>query len=84
MFDEPKGITRLGKAAFIPSMISWHNDGALITIANERCQFQFFDFALSCLRTQLLSEDVTPSNILDLASYFKSVFNRKVKKKPFE
>lgn len=71
LFDEPKGITRLVKTAFIPNLVSWHSDGALIIIANERSQFQFFDFALSCLRVQLLSEDVTPSNILDLASYFK-------------
>ncbi|KAK6640204.1 hypothetical protein RUM44_011890 [Polyplax serrata] len=72
VFDEPKGVTRLVRTAFIPNLVSWHPDGALIIIANERSQFQFFDFGLSCLRAQLLSEDEAPSNILDLAAYFKS------------
>lgn len=73
LFDEPRGVTRLVKTAFIPNLVTWHNDGALIIIANERSQFQFFDLALSCLRAQLLSEDVTPSSIIDLATYFKYV-----------
>lgn len=51
-------------------MISWHCDSALIVIANDRCQFQCFDVSLACVKNQLISEDMTPSNLLDLSSYF--------------
>ncbi|XP_037033814.1 WD repeat-containing and planar cell polarity effector protein fritz [Bradysia coprophila] len=70
IFDEGRGITHLVKAAFIPTMISWHCDSALIVIANDRCQFQCFDVSLACVKNQLISEDMTPSNLLDLSSYF--------------
>ncbi|KAJ6646803.1 WD repeat-containing and planar cell polarity effector protein fritz [Pseudolycoriella hygida] len=70
IFDEGRGITHLVKAAFIPTIISWHCDSALIVIANERCQFQCFDISLACVKNQLISEDMTPSNLLDLSSYF--------------
>nr|CAD7400095.1 unnamed protein product [Timema poppensis] len=53
-------------------MVSWHPDGALVMVANERSQLQCFDIALSCIKNQLVSEDVTPSNLLDLASYFRN------------
>jgi hypothetical protein len=53
-------------------MVSWHPDGAIIVVANERSQFQCYDIALACIKNQLISEDVTPSNLLDLASYFKN------------
>nr|CAD7261206.1 unnamed protein product [Timema shepardi] len=72
LFDEGRGITHLVKAAFIPTMVSWHPDGALVMVANERSQLQCFDIALSCIKNQLVSEDVTPSNLLDLASYFRN------------
>lgn len=70
LFDEGRGITHLVKAAFIPTLISWHCDSSLLMVANERCQFQCFDISLSCVKNQLISEDITPSNILDLSSYF--------------
>ncbi|PSN33632.1 hypothetical protein C0J52_14255, partial [Blattella germanica] len=72
LFDEGRGITHLVKAAFISTMVSWHPDGALVVVANERSQFQCYDIALACIKNQLISEDVTPSNLLDLASYFKN------------
>jgi len=53
-------------------MVSWHPDGAIIVVANERSQFQCYDIALACIKNQLISEDVIPSNFLDLASYFKN------------
>lgn len=70
MFDESRGITYLVKASFIPTQVSFHPDSAIVTIANERCQIQCFDISLFCVKNQLLSEDVTPSNILDLSTYF--------------
>ncbi|XP_067009691.2 WD repeat-containing and planar cell polarity effector protein fritz [Anabrus simplex] len=72
LFDEGRGITHLVKASFISTMVSWHPDGALVIVANERSQFQCFDIALACVKNQLISEDMTPSNLLDLASYFKN------------
>ncbi|XP_059613987.1 WD repeat-containing and planar cell polarity effector protein fritz [Phlebotomus argentipes] len=72
LFDEGRGITHLVKAAFIATMISWHGDSGLVVIANERCQFQCFDISLSCIKSQLISEDYTPSNILDVSNYFSS------------
>lgn len=70
LFDEGRGLTYLVKASFIPTQVSWHPDSALVMIANERGQLQCFDISLSCVKNQLLSEDVTPSNILDLSSFF--------------
>lgn len=54
----------------IPMFVSWHSDSSIMMIANEKCQFQCFDIALSCVRTQLMSEEIVPSNILDLSNYF--------------
>lgn len=56
----------------IATLVSWHPDGTIVFVANERSQFQCFDLSLSCIKNQLVSEDVTPSNILDLGSYFKN------------
>lgn len=53
-------------------MVSWHCDSALVMVANERCQFQCFDLSLACVKNQLISEDMTPSNLLDLSGYFLS------------
>ncbi|XP_063240270.1 WD repeat-containing and planar cell polarity effector protein fritz [Bacillus rossius redtenbacheri] len=71
LFDEGRGITHLVKAAFISTMVSWHPDGALVLVANDRSQLQCFDVALACVRQQLLSEDVTPAGLLDLGCYFR-------------
>lgn len=57
------------KASFIPTHLAWHPDSAIVMIANER-SLQCFDISLSCIKNQLLTEDVTPSNILDLSSFF--------------
>lgn len=72
LFDEGRGVTHTVKAAFISTTVSWHPDGMLVVVANERCQLQCFDTALSCVRNQLVSEDITPSSLLDLGSYFRA------------
>ncbi|XP_063697637.1 WD repeat-containing and planar cell polarity effector protein fritz [Culicoides brevitarsis] len=69
LFDEGRGITHLVKAAFIPQHVSWHCDSALLMIANERCQLQCFDISLSCVKNQLLSDEISPSTVLDLSTY---------------
>uniref|UniRef100_A0A336MF77 CSON000763 protein n=1 Tax=Culicoides sonorensis TaxID=179676 RepID=A0A336MF77_CULSO len=69
LFDEGRGITHLVKAAFIPQHISWHCDSALLMIGNERCQLQCFDISLSCVKNQLISDEITPSSVLDLSLY---------------
>uniref|UniRef100_A0A182SX86 WD repeat-containing and planar cell polarity effector protein fritz n=1 Tax=Anopheles maculatus TaxID=74869 RepID=A0A182SX86_9DIPT len=72
LFDEGRGITHLVKAAFIPTYVAWHSDSSVVMIANEKCQLQCFDIALSCVRMQLLSEtqDGIPSGTFDLSNYF--------------
>lgn len=70
LFDETRGTTYLVKSSFIPSTIAFHPDSALFVIANERGQLQCFDISLSCVKNQLLSEDLGPSNLLDLSGYF--------------
>lgn len=42
----------------------------MIMISNTRSQFECFDLALTPISNQLQSEDVTPTNILDLSHYF--------------
>lgn len=44
----------------------------MIMIANTRSQFECFDLALTPIGNQLQSEDVTPTNLLDLSHYFAS------------
>lgn len=70
LFDEGRGQTYLVKASFIPTQVAWHPDSSVIIIANERAQLQCFDISLSCIKNQLLSEDMTPSNVLDLSTFF--------------
>lgn len=72
LHDQARGTNNSIKATFIPTLASWHSDGVVFTVSNERGQFQHFDISLSCLRSQILSEDATPANILDLSSYFRS------------
>lgn len=69
LFDQSRGMTYLVRASFIPCTIAFHPDSALFIIANERGQLQSFDISLSCIKNQLSSEDLGPSNLLDLSSY---------------
>ena len=84
LFDAQRGVTHMVRAGFIPTHISWHCDSAVILVANERGQLQFFDISLSCVKSQLASEDITPANLIDLSPYFThqptmqmALFNRK-------
>lgn len=52
-------------------MACWHSDGNMFAIGNERGQVQHFDIALNCIKSQMLSEDIVPANIIDLSSYFR-------------
>ncbi|XP_054264257.1 WD repeat-containing and planar cell polarity effector protein fritz-like [Macrosteles quadrilineatus] len=71
LYDEGRGATHIVKAAFIPTLVCWHPDNCLVIVANERSQLQCFDASLACVKMQLMSEDVTPSTIIDLGAYFK-------------
>jgi WD40 repeat protein len=70
LYDRGREVTYLVKASFIPTTISWHPDSALVVIANERAQLQCFDISLACIKHQLVGEEMTPSNILDVANFF--------------
>lgn len=50
--------------------MSWHADSAIVMIANEKSQVQCFDISLSCMRHQILSEDMMPDNVLELSNFF--------------
>lgn len=72
------------RAGFIPTHLSWHCDSAVVLVGNERGQLQFFDMSLNCIKSQLASEDITPSNLIDLSAYFaqqpilqQAMFNKK-------
>ncbi|XP_023170747.2 WD repeat-containing and planar cell polarity effector protein fritz [Drosophila hydei] len=54
----------------VPTQCAWHCDSALLCVSNERSVLQCFDLALSPIGNQLLSESVTPTNLLDLSHYF--------------
>ncbi|XP_076682069.1 WD repeat-containing and planar cell polarity effector protein fritz isoform X2 [Andrena cerasifolii] len=71
IYDQIKATTTSVKASFIPTLASWHSDGTIFIIGNDKGQFQHFDISLSCIKSQTLSEEVTPANILDLSSYFR-------------
>lgn len=84
LFDAQRAVTHMVRAGFIPTLLSWHCDSALILVGNERGQLQFFDVSLACVKAQLSSEDITPSNLIDLSPYFahqptmqEAMFNRK-------
>lgn len=55
-------------------------------IANEKCQMQCFDISLSCLRNQIISEDMSAVSVLDLSNYFSitqpSLLQIRCSKKP--
>lgn len=55
----------------IPTLAAWHNDGIIFVVGNDRGQFQHFDITLMCIKSQMLSDEATPANILDLSSYFR-------------
>lgn len=54
----------------IPQMVSWHADSAIVMIANDKCQVQYFDVALSCIRNQILNEEMVSMMILELSNFF--------------
>lgn len=55
----------------IPTLAAWHSDGMIFVVGNDRGQFQHFDITLTCIKSQTLSDEATPANILDLSSYFR-------------
>ncbi|KYN02744.1 WD repeat-containing protein C2orf86 like protein [Cyphomyrmex costatus] len=72
MYDQIKSTSISVKAAFIPTLASWHSDGIIFVVGNDRGQFQYFDITLMCIKSQTLSNEAMPANILDLSSYFKN------------
>ncbi|XP_044021196.1 WD repeat-containing and planar cell polarity effector protein fritz isoform X2 [Aphidius gifuensis] len=72
LHDHSKGTNKTIKTTFIATIGSWHNDGYLFTIGNERGQYQHYDISLSCVKSQMLNEESSPTNIHDLSIYFKT------------
>ncbi|XP_014483964.1 PREDICTED: WD repeat-containing and planar cell polarity effector protein fritz isoform X2 [Dinoponera quadriceps] len=72
MYDPTKAITTSARAAFIPTLAAWHSDGMIFVLGNDRGQLQHFNVALQCIKSQTLSDEATPANILDLSPYFRN------------
>ncbi|KAJ8673486.1 hypothetical protein QAD02_004748 [Eretmocerus hayati] len=72
LHDQVNSVHTTARAAFIPTLACWHCDGTLFSVGNERGQVQHFDIALSCVRGQMLNEDIASSNITDLSTYFRT------------
>lgn len=71
LYNRSRSLTHHIKAAFVPVTAKWHADGNIVIIMSEQGQLQCFDFALNCIKIQLLSEDITPSCVIDLSAYFR-------------
>ncbi|XP_032668445.1 WD repeat-containing and planar cell polarity effector protein fritz [Odontomachus brunneus] len=72
MYDPTKAMTTSARAAFIPTLAAWHSDGMIFVLGNDRGQLQHFNIALQCIKSQTLSDEATPANILDLSPYFRN------------
>lgn len=70
LYNLTRALTHCVRSIFIPVIIRWHNDGYMVAIASAQGQIQCFDFALSCIKMQCISEDVTPTSVIDLSVYF--------------
>lgn len=70
LYNQTRALTHVVQTVFVPSLVRWHTDGHIVAVASDRGEIQCFDFALSCIKMQALSEDITPSNITDLSVYF--------------
>ncbi|KAF6215591.1 hypothetical protein GE061_010347 [Apolygus lucorum] len=68
--DSYGNVTNRVRTNLIPSLASWHPDGALILIGNNKGQLQWFDSALSPATCQLVNHDAN-SSTLDIGCYFK-------------
>lgn len=75
LLDRNRGSTRTVKAGFIPTLLDWHPDGAVVAVANDRGQLQYYDTALNCIKSQFLNEDCLPSPIVNLSIYFNQHFS---------
>ncbi|KAG1661590.1 WD repeat-containing and planar cell polarity effector protein fritz [Nymphon striatum] len=52
------------------SFVSWHKDGAIISICDPKGHQQIFDIALNEIRIQLTSEESQVQKSIDLSSFF--------------
>lgn len=70
ILDRYRGSTKITKASFIPTLVTWNVYGAVAALSNEKGQVQYFDTALNCLKVQLLNEESASAQIIDLSVYF--------------
>lgn len=72
VLNRNRGSTRTVKAAFIPTFAMWHKSCAVMAVSNDKGQLQYFDTALNCIQSQLIGEDCSSNNVVDLSGYFSS------------
>lgn len=70
ILDRCRGSTKITKASFIPTLVTWNYGGAVAAVSNEKGQVQYYDTALNCLKTQMFNEDSATAQLLDLSVYF--------------
>ncbi|KAL1509744.1 hypothetical protein ABEB36_004435 [Hypothenemus hampei] len=75
ILDRNRGSTRIVKAAFIATLATWHPEGVLVAVANEKGYIQYYDTALNIIKSQLTNEECTPATLLDLSGYFNVQIN---------
>uniref|UniRef100_A0A6P7FBI0 WD repeat-containing and planar cell polarity effector protein fritz-like n=1 Tax=Diabrotica virgifera virgifera TaxID=50390 RepID=A0A6P7FBI0_DIAVI len=75
LLDRSRGCTRTIKANFIPTLLAWHPAGAAVAIANDKGQLQYYDTALSCIKSQFLNEDCLPTAVVNLSTCFNLQFS---------
>ncbi|XP_057663252.1 WD repeat-containing and planar cell polarity effector protein fritz [Diorhabda carinulata] len=75
LLDRNRGSTRTIKTRFIPTLLAWHPDNAVVAVGNDKGQLQYYDTALNCIKSQLLNEDCLPIPIVNLSTYFNLQFS---------
>ncbi|XP_067119517.1 WD repeat-containing and planar cell polarity effector protein fritz homolog [Centruroides vittatus] len=58
-------------SSFVCSFIAWHPLDTIIIVSGEKGQLRCYDCALSSIKLQLLSDDFSALNVLEISDYFR-------------
>ncbi|KAM8945460.1 WD repeat-containing and planar cell polarity effector protein fritz homolog [Pelodytes ibericus] len=70
LYEAHRRMTLLGQAELLPALIRWHPSGAIFVVSSNQGELQIFDMALTTIKMQLLSEDISPKSTLQCSKYF--------------
>ncbi|ESO86364.1 hypothetical protein LOTGIDRAFT_167175 [Lottia gigantea] len=71
MHDDQKKLTQITRCSVKPACICWHPNGTVILVGSSRGDIQIFDIALSCLKIQLVEEEINPEKYLRVSRFFR-------------